>query len=50
MGAPKEAMAAMPGATPGAGLIVLEGLAHIPNMEDPEAFHAALAVWLEASA
>jgi 3-oxoadipate enol-lactonase len=50
MGAPKEAMAAMAAATPGAGLIVLEGLAHIPNMEDPEAFHAALADWLEASA
>jgi pimeloyl-ACP methyl ester carboxylesterase len=40
-------MAAMAAATPGAGLIVLESLAHIPNMEDPEAFNAALSDWLE---
>jgi 3-oxoadipate enol-lactonase len=50
VGAPKEAMAAMAAATPGAGLIVLDGLAHIPNMEGPDAFNAALAGWLEASA
>ncbi|MBM3614456.1 MAG: alpha/beta fold hydrolase [Alphaproteobacteria bacterium] len=46
-GAPKAAMAAMAAATPGAGLIVLESLAHIPNMEDPEAFNAALSDWLQ---
>ena len=49
MGAPKEAMAAMAAATPDAGLIVLDGLAHIPNMEDPAAFNAAVANWLGAT-
>jgi 3-oxoadipate enol-lactonase len=50
MGAPKEAMAAMASATQRASLTVLPGLAHIPNMEDPAAFAAALADWLDASA
>lgn len=45
MGAPKDAMAAMAAATPNAELIVLNGLAHIPNMEDPSAFNAALGNW-----
>jgi len=45
MGAPKDAMAAMAAATPNAELIVLNGLAHIPNMEDPAAFNAALGNW-----
>jgi 3-oxoadipate enol-lactonase len=50
LGAPKEAMAAMAAATPKASLTVLPALAHIPNMEDPAAFGAALAPWLEATA
>jgi 3-oxoadipate enol-lactonase len=45
MGAPKEAMAAMAAATPNAELITLNGLAHIPNMEDPVAFNTALGNW-----
>jgi len=49
LGAPKEAMAAMAAATPGARLTVLPGLAHIPNMESPAVFGAALADWLEAT-
>jgi pimeloyl-ACP methyl ester carboxylesterase len=43
-------MAAMASATQRASLTVLPGLAHIPNMEDPAAFAAALADWLDASA
>jgi 3-oxoadipate enol-lactonase len=50
LGAPKEAMAAMAAATPNAGLIVLDGLAHIPNMENPAAFAQGLATWLGACA
>ena len=49
MGAPKEAMAAMAAATPGASLTVLPGLAHIPNMEDPASFNAAVAAWLKGA-
>lgn len=49
LGAPKEAMAAMAAATPEASLTVLEGLAHVPNMENPAAFGSALADWLEAT-
>jgi 3-oxoadipate enol-lactonase len=48
-GAPKEAMAAMAAATPRASLTVLPGLAHIPNMENPAAFSAALSGWLGAT-
>jgi 3-oxoadipate enol-lactonase len=44
-GAPKEAMQAMADATPGGHLIVLDGLAHIGNMEQPAAFNAVLAEW-----
>jgi 3-oxoadipate enol-lactonase len=50
LGAPPETMAAMAAATPGARLIVLPGLAHIPNMENPAAFAAALDDWLRAAA
>ena len=50
MGAPKEAMAARADATPGASLTVLAGLAHIPNMQDPAAFNAAVSVWLKETA
>jgi len=49
LGAPKEAMAAMAAATPQASLTILPGLAHVPNMEDPAAFGAALQPWLEAT-
>lgn len=50
MGAPVAAMAAMAAATPGARHVILPGLAHVPNMEDPQAFGAALAGWLGAVA
>jgi 3-oxoadipate enol-lactonase len=50
MGAPKEAMAAMADATPGASLTVVPGLAHIPNMQDPAAFNAAVSDWLKGTA
>lgn len=50
MGAPVAAMAAMAAATPGARHVILPGLAHVPNMEDPAAFAAALADWLEGGA
>jgi 3-oxoadipate enol-lactonase len=50
MGAPKEAMAAMAEATPRAEFVVLPGLAHVPNMEDPETFAAAVGAWLAVSA
>ena len=46
MGAPPAAMEAMAAATPGGRLIRLPGLAHVPNMEDPAAFNAAVADWL----
>ncbi len=46
MGAPPAAMEAMAAATPGGRLIRLPGLAHVPNMEDPAAFGAAVADWL----
>ncbi|WAJ26391.1 alpha/beta fold hydrolase [Antarcticirhabdus aurantiaca] len=46
MGAPKAAMEAMAAATPGSRLAVLPGLAHVPNMEDPQAFEAAVAPFL----
>jgi 3-oxoadipate enol-lactonase len=49
MGAPPAAMAAMAEATPGGRLITLPGLAHVPNMEDPAAFNAAIAGWLAES-
>jgi 3-oxoadipate enol-lactonase len=46
MGAPPAAMEAMAAATPGGRLIRLPGLAHVPNMEDPAAFNAAVADWI----
>jgi pimeloyl-ACP methyl ester carboxylesterase len=39
----------MAAATPDASLTILPGLAHIPNMEDPAAFAAALSGWLGAA-
>ncbi|WP_127143021.1 alpha/beta fold hydrolase [Pelagibacterium montanilacus] len=50
MGAPKAAMEAMAAATPDAELVVLPALAHIPNMEDPQAFDAAVEPFLQAAA
>jgi 3-oxoadipate enol-lactonase len=46
MGAPRAAMQAMADATPGGRLIVLPGLAHVPNMEDPAAFAEGIESWL----
>ena len=46
MAAPPAAMEAMAAATPGGRLVTLPGLAHVPNMEDPAAFNAAIADWL----
>jgi len=46
MGAPKDVMAAMAAATPGAQFVALPGLAHVPNMEAPDAFNAAIGPWL----
>lgn len=46
MGAPPQAMEAMAAATPGGRLIRLPGLAHVPNMENPAAFNAAISDWL----
>lgn len=45
-GAPKAAMEAMAAATPDGRLVVLPGLAHVPNMEDPAVFEQALAGWI----
>ncbi|WP_405404391.1 alpha/beta fold hydrolase [Paracoccus sp. Ld10] len=44
--APVAAMQGMTDATPGATLTVLPGLAHVPNMQDPAAFGAAVLPWL----
>jgi 3-oxoadipate enol-lactonase len=46
MAAPAAAMRAMAEATPGAQMTVIEGAAHIANMEAPAAFDAALAGFL----
>lgn len=46
MGAPKDVMQAMADATPGATFVALPGLAHVPNMEAPAVFDAAIALWL----
>ncbi|KPQ07354.1 MAG: 3-oxoadipate enol-lactonase [Rhodobacteraceae bacterium HLUCCA12] len=49
MGAPKDVMEAMARATPDAHFVALPGLAHLPNMEDPAAFDAAVGPWLARS-
>ena len=49
-GAPKDAMQAMASATPGGRLALIEGTAHISNMEDPAAFEAAVADWFSTAA
>jgi len=46
LGAPLAAMQAMADATPGGRLVVLPGLAHVPNMEDPTAFGQSIEGWL----
>jgi 3-oxoadipate enol-lactonase len=46
MGAPHEAMRAMAAATPGSSFVLVEGAAHIVNMEKPEAFNRAVADFL----
>lgn len=48
LAAPVAAMQAMADATPNARLTVLPELAHIPAMEDPAAFEAAVIDWLRA--
>lgn len=45
-GAPPDAMRAMAEATPKGRLVVIEGAAHIANMEDPDAFNAVIADWV----
>jgi 3-oxoadipate enol-lactonase len=49
MAAPPTAMQGMADATPGARLVTLPGLAHIPNMERPDLFNQAVGPWLAAS-
>ena len=49
-GAKKEDMQVMADATPGSRLAVVKGAAHICNMEEPEAFDAAIREWLQQSA
>lgn len=46
MGAPPPAMRAMAEATPGASFAEIPGTAHVPNMENPAAFAAALGDFL----
>ena len=46
LGAPKDAMAEMAERTPVAEFKILDGLAHVPNMEDSEAFAGAIGPWL----
>jgi 3-oxoadipate enol-lactonase len=48
--APPAAMQAMAGATPGAHLVTLPGLGHVPNMERPDLFNAAVVPWLATAA
>lgn len=50
MGAPKDTMAEMSRVTPRSEFVVLPGLAHVPNMENPAAFAEAVAPWLAAAA
>lgn len=46
LAAPQQAMAEMARATPRARLLVLPGLAHVPNMEAPDVFKAAVSPFL----
>lgn len=49
-GAPKAAMEEMAARTPQSDFAVIAGMAHVPNMEAPEAFNAAIAGWLREGA
>ena len=49
-GAKKADMQVMADATPGGRLAVVEGAAHIANMEEPAAFDAAIGDWLQDKA
>lgn len=49
LAAPPAAMQAMADATPGARLVTLPSLAHVPNMERPELFNQAVGPWLAAN-
>ncbi|MFC7398421.1 3-oxoadipate enol-lactonase [Chelatococcus sp. GCM10030263] len=48
-GAPPEAMRAMAAATPGAHLVQIPDAAHLPNVDNSFAFHAAVAPFLGLS-
>lgn len=48
--APPDAMAAMADATPQSEFVVLPGLAHLVNLDDPVAFADAVGPWLESAA
>jgi 3-oxoadipate enol-lactonase len=49
MGAPPAAMQAMADATPKARLVTLPGLAHVPNMENPDLFNDAVIPWFDTA-
>lgn len=49
LAASPAAMESMAKATPGARLVTLPGLAHIPNMEAPDLFNQTVGPWLAAS-
>jgi len=49
LGAPPAVMRAMAEATPGASFVEIPGTAHLPNMENPAAFAAALVDFLEVA-
>lgn len=46
--APAAVMKAMSAATPGSSFAVIENAAHLANIEQPDAFNAAVLGWLEA--
>jgi 3-oxoadipate enol-lactonase len=50
MGAPPAAMRGMADATPGARFVEIPATAHVPNMENPAAFAAAVGDWLGGAA
>ena len=50
MGAPAAAMQDMAERTPVSEFAVIAGMAHVPNMEAPDAFNAAITPWLREAA
>lgn len=50
MGAPPAAMRAMADATPGSAYAEIPATAHVPNMENPAAFAAAIGDWFGGAA